>query len=299
MKLNKILTVTATISLVAFIAMQFTGSSSSTQHAKNSDKQMASNTAMITNFKGNSGGTGVVLRSGPYVSTVLTNAHVCQVVKYGGLVSTDTKQGSVTSYKVSEVHDLCIINTNVNLGAKTEVAEEAPELYSPAVVSGHPQLLPTVITKGTFSGKEIIDIMTGMRECTKEDLENGLGILCVFLGGIPVIKTYQSQVISATIQPGSSGSAVYNTEGKIAGLVFAGAGQLSYGHIVPLEYVRNFLENELPALQAKTPLDNSLSKLQNSAESKLKSACTESTDTLTYQIVKDYCKYIGKDAIYQ
>jgi S1-C subfamily serine protease len=291
MNLNKILAATLVLSIGALTVTNL-------RKTRTTDQELAETTAKITNFAGNSGGTGVVLESGPTASYVLTNAHVCGVVKYGGLVTTDAKQASVTSYKLSEIHDLCLITTNVDLGINTEVATDAPSVYSAAIVSGHPALLPTIITRGMFSGKEIIDIFTGMRECTEQDHENGLGMICAFLGGFPVIRTYQSQVISATIQPGSSGSAVFNEKGQISGLVFAGSGALSYGHIVPLEYVNNFLDNELTTLKDQRPLDDSVRKVMQTPETKLKTTCKE-TSSLEYEIVKDFCKYVNKDAIYE
>jgi hypothetical protein len=45
--------------------------------------------------------------------------------------------------------------------------------------------------------------------------------------------------------PGSSGSGVFNEAGEISGLVFAGSAQgLSYGFIVPLESVKDFITKE-------------------------------------------------------
>lgn len=292
-KLLTILTVTAVLT-AGTLALRSFGPSHPT-----SDKELAATTAMITNFAGNSGGTGVVLTSNATESTVLTNKHVCEVAQYGGLVSTDKHRATVTSYRESEVHDLCLITVNANLEANTELATNSPDLYTAAIVAGHPQLLNTIITRGHFSGKEVFDIMIGMRACTEEDQKDGFGMLCAILGGFPIIKTYQAQVISATIQPGSSGSAVFNDAGKIAGLVFAGSGPLCYGHIVPLEYIQNFIKNELPDLTPKTPLDNSVQKVKAmmGGSQKLRDACKNKNNTVEYQIVEKYCKYVD-DSVY-
>jgi S1-C subfamily serine protease len=271
---------------------------SRTPNHPTTDKEIAATTAMITNMKGNSGGTGVILKSGEFSSTVLTNAHVCGVVKFGGAVTTDRVKTTVTSYIVSEIHDLCLITVNANLQNNAQVAESSPELYDTVTVSGHPILLPTLLTKGVFSSKEIIDIMTGMRACTKEDEESGFGMLCAYLGGMPIIKTYNAIVSSALIQPGSSGSAAWNASGKIAALVFAGSGNIGYSHLVPVEYINNFLENELADLAPRFPLDNSLQILQGNAEKKLREACGSPTNTLQYEIVKQYCKYVDLDMMY-
>lgn len=293
-KLLTILTITAVLT-AGTLAFRSIGPSHPT-----SDKELAATTAMITNFAGNSGGTGVVLTSNATESTVLTNKHVCAVVEYGGLVSTDNHRATVTSYRESEVHDICLITVNTNLEANTELATNSPDLYTAAIAVGHPQLLNTIVTRGHFSGKEVFDIMIGMRACTEEDQKNGFGMLCAILGGFPIIKTYQAQVISATIQPGSSGSAVFNDAGKIAGLVFAGSDPLCYGHIVPLEYLQNFIKNEIPDLIPKTPKDNSEQKVRAmmGGSQKLREVCKNTTNTLEYEVVKDYCKYVNTDLIY-
>jgi hypothetical protein len=154
---------------------------------------------------------------------------------------------------MSAQHDLCEVKVNANLKVNTKVAEHAPAPYSQATVVGHPSLYPIIITKGNFSGRMLIDVRTGTRECTKEDFESENGILCLLLGGIPVVETYDAQLIAATIMPGSSGSPVFDENGEIAGLVFAGSGELSYGFIVPQEYVKAFVDEEAPKMQWKKP----------------------------------------------
>lgn len=229
-----------TISLLAVLTM----SACITQHRSDASKAKA--TVMITNLEETSGGTGVVLRSTSTESSILTNSHVCGVVEHGGVIKNDNIKGFVSSYTRSEIHDLCLIKTSTNFKVDTSVAQIPPDDYSEAAVSGHPHLLPTLITKGNFGKKLIVTVMTGFRPCTPEDMKDPMGaFICTFLGGFPVVRTYESQVVGATIQAGNSGSAVYNENGEVAGLVFAGSGDLSYGLIVPQEYIYNFLFSEL------------------------------------------------------
>ena len=61
----------------------------------------------ITNREMNHGGTGIILKSGANKSYVLTNAHVCELVKEGGIVLTETAKYQVNSTKISQVSDLC------------------------------------------------------------------------------------------------------------------------------------------------------------------------------------------------
>lgn len=191
-----------------------------------------------------SGGSGVILSSARNESVILTNKHVCEIVKSGGRV---VYEGS--SYEVQEVkpypkHDLCFVKVFHSFGVNIKLAEYAPEKYTQATIVGHPRLMPTIMTHGHFSGKDIIKIMVGLRPCTPDDMEQ-YGLFCLFMGGVPVFKDFETQAVSATIQPGSSGSPVFNARGELSGLAFASSSQeLSYAYIVPYEYVYDFLRTE-------------------------------------------------------
>jgi S1-C subfamily serine protease len=210
---------------------------------------------MITNVKGNHGGTGLILHSSDTESVVLTNAHVCGVVEKGGVVSGRTGKFLVSGYKVSAHHDLCLIKVETNLHHETRLADKAPLAYYDRVeVSGHPNLLPNVKTYGHFSGRDQMEVMTGMTPCTAADKSDPKkALLCFFIGGIPVVKVYQAQLVTATIMPGSSGSGAYNANGELSGVVFAGAQGLGYGWVVPYESVKNFVNSERYDLPYKTP----------------------------------------------
>jgi Trypsin-like peptidase domain len=218
------------------------------------------NSVMITNTAGNSGGTGVVLSSSVTTSTILTNAHVCHLVaKSGGLVRSSDKQFMVTHTKSSLEHDLCLIQVNGNFNTSTEIASTEPvSFYAKAIIAGHPNLYPTVVTSGHFSGNQVIQVMTGLRDCTEDERNGPLGLICVITGGkIPVVRSFESTLVTATIMAGSSGSAVYDESGKLAGLVFAGQGDLSYAFIVPYTAVKRFLDVEQFDI-AYTAVDNNL-----------------------------------------
>lgn len=240
------------LAMLAGVALLFLAGCATGQKSQN---DISAASVMITNTKANHGGTGVVLRSSETESIVLTNSHVCGVVENGGLVSGRAGKFMVTGYKSSEHHDLCLIKVDGDLQASTRVANRPPvEYYESAAVSGHPALLPNVKTYGHFSGHEHIPIMTGVRPCTADDAQDPRkAFVCMVAGGLPIIKMYQSQLVTATIMPGSSGSGVYNKDMELSGLVFAGQHELGYGWIVPYESVKNFLNKEQRHLEYKTP----------------------------------------------
>lgn len=221
-------------------------------------KALANATVSVVRMDGRSGGSGVIMLSSVEQSFVLTNNHVCGVATHGGWIIRDNgDRHAVLAFKRSQMHDLCMIRVAGDLHAQTVVAGQAPELYDEAVVAGHPALYPTIITKGHFTHIVQIQVIYGFRPCTEEEMNSSQALFCILNGGMPLVKTYDSQLTSATIMPGSSGSAVYNAAGELSGLIFAGAGQLGYGFAVPYAYVKNFLDIELKNLISEFP-DQSL-----------------------------------------
>jgi hypothetical protein len=213
-------------------------------------------TVMITRLDGKSGGSGVVLNSRPGHSEILTNRHICKVIKNGGIISTaDGLKATVSSFRESQVHDLCLITTSADMHAFSVLAEHAPRLMDKALIKGHPALLPTLLTEGIFSANMIIPVVVGFRECTDQDLNNPQkAAFCLFVGRIPVIRNYETTVVSALIMGGSSGSAVYNSKNELSALVFAGSGNsVSFAFTVPYGNIKMFLEEEFKRLVEQYP----------------------------------------------
>lgn len=205
-------------------------------------------TVMVTNLTGNSGGSGSVIKTSRSESVVLTNKHVCEgTLKKGGMIRTVSgKTHFVTGYALSTEHDLCVLTVGADLKHSVSIAPRPPEMYEKTVITGHPNLLPNMITTGVFSDRVIITLMTGARKCTQKDMQDPVkGPLCMFFGIVPVIQSFEAQVSTATIMPGSSGSAVLNEDGELVGVAFAGSGRsLSYAFIVPYESVLRFIESD-------------------------------------------------------
>jgi len=251
-------------------------------------------TVMITNLAQNSGGSGTILENGPTGSTVLTNRHVCELIKVGGVVDSDQGNAFVVSYKMSEVHDLCLLRVASDLGHSTSVAYNVPVPYEKVYVSGHPHLLPTIMTEGHLSGKRVIQVMIGSRECTANELmDPATAFFCAIVGKMPVVRSFESIAVSNIIQPGSSGSGVYNTSGLVTAVIFAGDGDMAFGYAVPIEYVYNFVTTEaekLPFLKVNPtlafgPSDQSRKEFIEKATK----ACVESPPDVKAQI-SQVCK---------
>jgi S1-C subfamily serine protease len=250
----------------------------------------------ITNRAGNSGGTGIILSSSKAESNILTNDHVCKLLKQnGGLVITKTQSFQVTSIVESEVSDLCLVQVSDDLGVQTSITNSPPETYDIATVSGHPALLPNVVTTGHYSGRSIIQVMTGMKKCEEADMEdpNKL-ILCAFFGGLPVIKSYESVLVTATIMPGSSGSGVYNSSNELAGVVFAGSGELGYAWTVPYQQLLNFVNRERLDLK-KQYLSQEINIFEQKGEFKHIKELLQKCNTAKKEVIINFCNIISRD----
>lgn len=281
--------------LVALITLLVVGCSTSTDRSVSSENTDA--TVMITNVNRNSGGSGVVLQSNTTESLVLTNAHVCGVVKFGGVITSSSGiPAFVTHYKVSKVHDLCLISVSTDLQAKTQLAYAAPKKYDRASISGHPHLLPNIVTFGHFSDKRIVQVMMGSRDCTSEEYTNpDTALFCLLVGKLPVVRTFEAIVVSATIQPGSSGSGVFNSDHRLAALVFAGSGDLGYTMAVPYEYIDFFINQELGTLSLESPiLTEGASGTEGQDKKVFATACKEAVTVNQ----KNICKVISNDTLF-
>lgn len=256
---------------------------------------ITTSTVMITSLNERGGGSGVIVGINDGKTQILTNRHVCEVAVNGGLVKTTKGQKhTILFYQESKLHDLCLITVAAELEGRVSLASSAPRMYEHAIVSGHPALLPNVITEGHFSGNKIVEVFMGNRDCTKEELEDEtMEPICKFFGQLPVVRTFETVLVTATIMPGSSGSAVYNGSKELSAVIFAGSSGIGYGFAVPYEFVSNFFNNELQSLEIQYPtyeLDvKSLIKNQSTKTKRLKDLerkCIDKVDTIEDSIVR-------------
>lgn len=230
-------------------------------------KEFASTAVKVLNSKANHGGSGVILSSKEDGSIILTNRHVCKVVENGGWIFKEDERFAVVAYKPSAVHDLCIIKVKEDLGVNTVIAAKAPEKYTPATISGFPNLYPHVSTPGNFSGMLTLNLLNGYRACTDKDVEyaiksRNLDMLlgCTIFKNVATVgPDIPAQLISALMMPGSSGSAVFDEHGEIGAVIFAGAPEgVSFGLAVPYSYIRKFIDQESVNMNWTAPVSKPL-----------------------------------------
>lgn len=243
-----------------------------------------------------SGGTGSIFKSHDgKASHILTNKHVCRIIEQGGLVNYNDKNYKITHYKKFAMHDLCLVRVATDFGVSLEIANVLSKKSSTVYVSGHPSLLPHIATKGHLSDNMDIQLVVGIKAC-KEDERS---LECAWFGGKPVVKTFASQVVSNLIKPGSSGSAVFNEDGNLVGVVYAGSGRdFSHGFIVPHIYVIMFLQNshryDWIRVGTKVPKEGFIKRLFNY------NRCREAMikDTKKYAKIKKFCRSVQDNMIW-
>lgn len=257
---------------------------------------LTKNAVMIVNKEENHGGTGIIFHSTKAGSFVLTNFHVCNAVKSGGIIKTTTGDYQIQSFLESQVSDLCLIYTSADLKQMTRLASKEPLVFSVSKAAGHPALMPTVISVGHFSDRRIISVMTGNRPCTDADMQDPLNSLyCGFFGAVPVIKSYDSQLITSTIMPGSSGSGVYNANNELSAVVFAGQGDFGYGWVVPYDQVKQFLNFESFTGKWQT-IDQTLNKLaeEKTTTKDMQKKCDNAKNIKIVQ----FCQILKRDLLW-
>lgn len=279
---------------VVSLGMHFFSSDSKDRPTQTRD--FAKTSVMIVDAEMRSGGTGVVLRSTDTYSEILTNKHVCRLVEAGGLVIQNGNRYLVDSIKKYSKHDLCLVKIYQSLGINTEVSKTPPRDFEDAFISGHPALLPHVLTKGNFSGRQIIQLLVGIKKCTVQEENGPYGMYCTLMGGIPIVQSFASQLVTGTILPGSSGSGVFNSKGEISGLVFAGRGDgLGYAFIVPHEFVVDFIQNEANT-EYKPVNQNQYDSLIRRIFEKQKSCALGSSEQ---KVLKNYCQTVQNYLIWE
>ena len=243
-----------------------------------------------------SGGTGSIFRSYSNATHILTNKHICRIIEQNGEVDYKGKQYKITHYKKFPTHDLCLVRIASNLGLSTKVSDDLAKTSSTVYVSGHPSLLPHIVTKGHMSDRMDIELVVGVKECADDDTS----FECAWFGGKPVVETFDSRVVSNLIKPGSSGSAVFNNKGEIVGVAFAGDGRdFSHGYIVPHIYLIYFVQNAHRYKWVKVGTEVNDEGLSNRIFNYNKCIDAMTKDAEQFNKIKDFCRSVQDNMIWR
>lgn len=205
---------------------------------------------VLTNHEHKGGGTGFQLNFGSHQFTI-TNAHVCEMAGKDHQLEAASPLLPFTPIKIlakSPYTDLCILEPVKSLPA-LDLRFGDFNKGDKLEIWGHPRLRPLEKAKGKVIVKShVIDVMLDFiytieqeRACRQPKNE-----IIPSLFGPACIEHVRAQETSAQIEPGNSGSPVFDEAGKVGGVAFAGAvgaNDHANGEIVPWASLYIFLMN--------------------------------------------------------
>jgi S1-C subfamily serine protease len=149
-------------------------------------------------------------------STLITNRHVVADSSDLQLSTYDGRDVAVTASSTAALADLAVVRTADALPTAPGLAEADPDPGDEVTVVGYPQGGALTVTSGQVIG------------ATTDPLNENLG---------------QVLVTNAEVEPGSSGSAVLDADGRVVGVVYA-KNSTGQSFVVPVSTLRQLLTDE-------------------------------------------------------
>nr|WP_246247704.1 serine protease [Cellulomonas septica] len=157
-------------------------------------------------------------------NTLVTNRHVVADSSALQLSTYDGRDVGATAASTAGLADLAIVRTAEPLPAAPELADADPVPGDAVTVVGYPLGQRLTITTGAVLG------------ATTDPLNVNLG---------------EVLVTDAPVEPGSSGSAVLDTDGRVVGVVYAKDAE-GHSFVVPVSTLRAMLDDESAFTEAPT-----------------------------------------------
>lgn len=160
--------------------------------------------------------------------TLITNRHVVDDSAELQLSTYDGRDVTVSTSASAPLADLALVRTEDALPSATALADQDPVPGDPVTVVGYPDGGQLTVTSGRVIGS------------TPDPLSSNLG---------EVLLT------DAAVEPGSSGSAVLNSDGLVVGVVYA-KNQAGQSFVVPVSTLRAILADEsvlVPSVACSSP----------------------------------------------
>lgn len=149
-------------------------------------------------------------------STLITNRHVVADSANLQLSTYDGRDVAVTASSAAAIADLAVVRTADPLPSAPGLADADPDPGAEVTVVGYPEGGALTVTSGQVIGS------------TTDPLNENLG---------------QVLVTNAEVEPGSSGSAVLDTEGRVVGVVYA-KNSTGQSFVVPVSTLRQLLADD-------------------------------------------------------
>lgn len=148
--------------------------------------------------------------------TLVTNKHVVADSAQLQLSTYDGRDVAASAASTASLADLAVVRTADELPAAPELAAADPVAGDPVTVVGYPLGGQLTITSGTVVGS------------TTDPLNENLGDVLV---------------TDAPVEPGNSGSAALDRDGRVIGVVYAKSSD-GYSYVVPVSTLRAMLDDE-------------------------------------------------------
>lgn len=201
-------------------------------------ESVGDNVVRIYSMEKTGAGTGfhVKLKSGEIA--ILTNKHVCDMGNPKNKMVIIEKDGEEIPRRILERyphHDLCLVEAITGHTGFIDIANSESE-GEDLVIIGHPGARDLTLSHGENIGKKVIHLATQVER--EEDCKGQIEFS--FFGPV-CMEAFKSTSISAIAYGGNSGSPVINKYGNVIGVLFAGSQQPTDSYMVPLQYVKDFL----------------------------------------------------------
>lgn len=148
--------------------------------------------------------------------TLVTNRHVVADSAELQLSTYDGRDVAVSAASTAALADLAIVRTVDALPASPELAADDPAEGDPVTIVGYPLGGQLTLTSGTVVGS------------TTDPLNENLGDVLV---------------TDAPVEPGNSGSAALDADGRVIGVVYAKSSD-GFSYVVPVSTLRAMLGDE-------------------------------------------------------
>jgi S1-C subfamily serine protease len=149
-------------------------------------------------------------------TTLITNRHVVADSADLQLSTYDGRDVAVTAVSTASLADLAVVRTAQRLPAAPELADQDPVIGDTVTVVGYPQGGQLTVTTG-----KVVEVTT-------DPMHESLG---------------QVLVTDAPVEPGSSGSAALDAQGRVIGVVYA-KDSAGASFVVPVSTVRRLLADD-------------------------------------------------------
>lgn len=167
-------------------------------------------------------GTGFAIDS----RTLITNRHVVDGNRNLQLSTYDGRDVRVETSSSAELADLAVVRTVEDLDAYPELATTDPKPGDAVTVVGYPNGGALTVTKGTVI------------QYTSDPLNANLG---------EVLLT------DASVEPGSSGSAALDADGRVIGIVYAKSSD-GFSYLVPVSTLQSLLADDSGFVEQPQPV---------------------------------------------